>query len=139
MKSSKILYRFIKISELLKETSEHIYEEMFKPYLQEPSHSFGFKPLSDIYGELVYFLDSVHDTHDFSYWFFEELGNIDEIIAEHFDASLYPKYKEFYDDMIDEIRCISIEFGISLSLRINKEGDKFLYIERLLKKIEEMV
>lgn len=72
IKISIILFDFLND---INNKSNEIYNLLFKDYLQEQSYSFGFKPLSDLYTNIIEKLDKYNTFENFSYMFYEKTLN----------------------------------------------------------------
>jgi len=59
----------------LNKESKKIYQKFYEPFLQEQSHSFGFKPLTDIYDYMLTILDKETNYEDISYILLEQKYN----------------------------------------------------------------
>jgi len=70
-------------------TSEKYYSYLSKS-LQETSHSFGIKPVSNIYSEIIDFLDKKTNSETFSYYFYEN-SNTNEITIKYLEELLFSK------------------------------------------------
>lgn len=64
--NKKLLIFIMRFSYRIQVRSNTVYNKL-KPLLQEDSHSFGFKPLSDIEANIIYTLDKIYSTYFFEY------------------------------------------------------------------------
>jgi hypothetical protein len=74
MKNKELLKFILEIYFKLEKESSFIYKTILEPLLQETSHSFGFKPYSDLNNYIIEEIERIHKNEDFSYYLFNQVS-----------------------------------------------------------------
>lgn len=126
MKKELQLLKFIlEMNQEIEFTSKKVYTFIQK-YLQEDSHSFGFKPLAKISENIIDQLDELYQTKTFEYYAYEQekiFQDINEFITiceneKEFDFRLADEKKllSFILDIFQKLYIVNYDIGKDFSL-----------------------
>lgn len=121
--------------------SEEVYSKL-ESLLQESSHSFGIKFFAELSAFIIDELDSIHETSEFSYRYYEQFlqkkKDFEDIDFEEDEFA----YLGLIFKIVEKLYKEDLIFGKFFSLFLTDEQDNpgkhsFIYTDKLIKFIEE--
>lgn len=129
------------VIELSNKYSEEVYSKL-EGLLQESSHSFGIKFFSELSAFIIDELDSIHETKEFSYRYYEQfLQKKKDFEDINFEEDEFA-YLGLIFKVAEKISKEDLALGKFFSLFLTDEQDNpgkysFIYTDKLIKFIEE--
>lgn len=132
--STKLLFALFEIYEKLENESKKMYSFLSK-FLQEESHSFGFKPFSNINSYILSELNKIYETDSFEYVFYElNTGKQNSktkyyLVSKQIDITIDKENEllELYINILQKLSKDDLKIGKEFSLLITDLKDDLAF------------
>lgn len=125
-KSKKLFLFILELNNKINKESENIYRTLLKKYLQETSHSFGFKPYSELSDYIVKQIEKIHNNCDYSYYLYDSCKkkSVKQLFKKlQQDNDLTKEYLILILNVLKKLSILDLEMGKHYAMLLEENID----------------